>query len=184
MANFKRILYSLTTSANPVESGIINGSGFYYYNQKAIVTAKPNTGWKFDNWMNNDSIVSTDLSYEIIIKENTSLKANFSLITDIDEIKNNIQNTFLSPPFPNPFNPSTTFKFGISTESIVNLSIYNLNGELVLNLIKNKHYLKGTYSISLFADNLSSGVYFYKFTSSAKNSDNNIYKTGKILLLR
>ncbi len=184
VANFKRILYSLTTSAEPIESGIINGSGFYYYDQKAIVTANPNAGWKFDNWMNNDSVVSTDLSYEIIIKENTSLKANFSLITDIDKINDNIKNTFLNSPFPNPFNPSTTFKFGISTESIVNLAVYNLNGELVLNLINNEHYVKGIYSKTLYANNLSSGVYFYKFTSLAENTDNNVYKTGKILLLR
>ncbi len=181
-ANFKKLLYSLTASSQPSEGGIINGGGFYFYNQKAIITANANEGWKFENWTINDSIVSTEETYEILVKENTNLKANFSLITDIN--KENKLSNFIDLPYPNPFNPTTTFRFGIKTQSIVTLYLYDITGKLVKKLIDSKYYSKGIYRTTLNADNMPSGVYFYKFTSLAKISDNNIYQSGKILLIK
>ena len=44
----------------------------------------------------------------------------------------------LEQNYPNPFNPSTTIKFAVTKESNVNLSIYNVLGELVTTLV-NEH---------------------------------------------
>jgi hypothetical protein len=41
----------------------------------------------------------------------------------------------LLPPFPNPFNPSTNFRFEIPKASGVNIDIYNSNGQLVRRLV-------------------------------------------------
>ncbi len=183
-ANYRRILYSLTISPEPIEGGIINGGGFYYYNQTATVTAVPNEGWKFDNWTLNYSIVNTEMTYDFIVTDNTNLKGNFSLITDISEQNNKFDNDFISSPFPNPFNPTTTFHFGIKSGAVVNLYIYNITGKLIKKLINNQYFPEGIYNKTLFAQNLPSGVYFYQFTSLDKISDNNLYKSGKILLLK
>ena len=184
VANFKKLLYSLTASSKPIEAGIINGSGFYYFDQSAIVTANANDGWQFKNWTVNDSVVSSELTYEIVIKNDTNLTANFSLVTDINSNNDEFKNNFITSPFPNPFNPSTTFQFGITDKSVVNLTIYDLTGKMVQKLINNKDFTKGVYSKTFNANNLSNGVYFYRFTSTGKNSDNNVYKSGKILLIK
>ena len=46
-----------------------------------------------------------------------------------------ITKTILFHPAPNPFNPSTKLKFNLVQDCRVNLSIYNLKGQLVKQLI-------------------------------------------------
>ena len=60
--------------------------------------------------------------------------------------------------YPNPFNPQTTLEFSLSADSNVELSVYNLKGQLVSNLIK-EEYPKGTHSFVWNADRHTSGVY-------------------------
>lgn len=79
--------------------------------------------------------------------------------------------------YPNPFNPATLIKFSISTESMVNLSIYNLLGEKVSTLI-NEVRKAGNYEFNFSAFGLSSGLYFYRLESG-----NNI-SIKKMLLLK
>ena len=60
--------------------------------------------------------------------------------------------------YPNPFNPNTTIKFDISKTSNVNINIYDMNGNLV-DQILSKTMVQGTYEIIWNAASLSSGVY-------------------------
>lgn len=78
----------------------------------------------------------------------------------------------LNNNFPNPFNPSTTFKFSIQNNSKVDFSIFNISGQKIKNLIQNE-YAKGTHSIIWYGDDengnpVSSGVYFYKLNVNGK----------------
>lgn len=72
--------------------------------------------------------------------------------------------------YPNPFNPVTTIKFNLKNNDKINLSIYNIKGQLVKTLI-NENLSSGTHEViwngknSLNQD-VSSGVYFYKLNSS------------------
>lgn len=70
----------------------------------------------------------------------------------------------LSQNFPNPFNPVTKIKFALPAESNVTLKIYDVNGRLVADLIKNKYYNTGFHDVEFNSSlyNLSSGIYFYK----------------------
>lgn len=67
----------------------------------------------------------------------------------------------LSQNYPNPFNPSTVISFTLPTSHNVELSVYNMLGEKVAELI-NKNVSAGYHSISFTASNLSSGIYFYR----------------------
>jgi len=70
----------------------------------------------------------------------------------------------LSQNFPNPFNPTTTIRFTVQQLGRTSLHIYNSIGQLVTTLV-DKELAAGAYSINFDAKQLSSGLYFYRFTS-------------------
>ena len=74
--------------------------------------------------------------------------------------------------YPNPFNPATKIKFGIPKAGKVVLSVYNLLGQKVAELL-NAELPAGYHSIIFDAGKLSSGIYIYKlkvgeYTASKK----------------
>ena len=44
----------------------------------------------------------------------------------------------LGKNYPNPFNPSTSFKYYIPKDEIIDVRIFDLNGKVVKNLVKEK----------------------------------------------
>ena len=71
----------------------------------------------------------------------------------------------LDPNFPNPFNNSTVFRFAVSTQNDVVLSIYNLVGQPVATLVDGP-YAAGLYTVRWdgrddAGRSLASGVYLY-----------------------
>lgn len=68
----------------------------------------------------------------------------------------------LEQNYPNPFNAATTLKFSLPKPAVVNLSIYNVIGQIVDVPISNVFYLPGLHSISYRNNSLSSGVYFIR----------------------
>ncbi len=78
----------------------------------------------------------------------------------------------LEQNYPNPFNPTTTIKFAVSEKANVNLSVFNLLGQKVTEIV-NGEVEAGSHEAEFKADNLSSGVYIYtlkvnEFTTSRK----------------
>lgn len=67
----------------------------------------------------------------------------------------------ISQNYPNPFNPVTKINYQLPKSGMVNLSVYNINGQLVETLVK-EYQNAGYYSIQFDASILSSGVYIYK----------------------
>jgi len=61
---------------------------------------------------------------------------------------------------PNPADDNTDIKFSTYNPEFVNLSVYNLTGELVAELI-NKTLNPGTYSATLNTSTLPQGSYIY-----------------------
>ncbi|MDP2984917.1 MAG: T9SS type A sorting domain-containing protein [Candidatus Latescibacter sp.] len=68
---------------------------------------------------------------------------------------------FVYPPFPNPFNPATTFTISIPRDSHLVLSIYNISGQRVAT-ITNEKVKAGHNSFSWNAQGMPSGIYFCK----------------------
>ena len=83
----------------------------------------------------------------------------------------------LSQNYPNPFNPSTQIAYTLPAAAEVELSVYNLAGQLVSTLVAGRQSA-GTHEVSFAADNLPSGVYFYRLHSGA------VELTQKMILLR
>ncbi len=80
--------------------------------------------------------------------------------------------------FPNPFNAFTQVPYRLSSAADVELSVYNLLGQKVRTLVKERQ-VTGTYVVSLNASSLASGVYFYRL-----NVDKVFAKTRKLILLK
>ncbi len=76
---------------------------------------------------------------------------------------------YLSGNYPNPFNPATTIKFGLKSEAVVRLSVYDSKGSLV-SVLFNGRLPEGSYSQIWHASGLPSGVYFSRLEVNAGNS--------------
>lgn len=63
--------------------------------------------------------------------------------------------------YPNPFNPSTTIQYALPQESRVTLTIYNLLGREVTQLVDEVQGA-GAHTVSFDAGNLASGTYLYR----------------------
>lgn len=79
--------------------------------------------------------------------------------------------------FPNPFNPTTIIKFAIPIKSKINLSIYNILGEKIDELM-NDELDAGYYEKEWNASKFASGIYFYRIVSGS------FVKTKKLILLK
>ena len=107
--------------------------------------------------------------------------------TDVTTEIKTINNFGLEQNYPNPFNPSTVLRYEIGDTRLVTLKVYNILGKEVVTLV-NKEQSAGSYMVefnalalrhsSATANELSSGVYFYKLQSG------NFVETKKMLLLR
>lgn len=83
----------------------------------------------------------------------------------------------LKQNYPNPFNPSTAIEFSISNPEFVSITVYNLLGEKVVDLV-NEYLPAGTYRSKWNAENLPSGLYIYQMSAG------NYLESRKMLLLK
>ena len=85
--------------------------------------------------------------------------------------------TALNTSYPNPFNPSTTINYDLSSESLVNISVYDALGRLVTELV-NDVQPSGANHISWNAADQASGAYFVRMTAGSYTS------TQKLMLVK
>jgi len=105
-------------------------------------------------------------------------------LTDVKQNNSKIPKDFsISQNYPNPFNPSTAIDYALPTESSVRIIVYNLIGQKITELV-NGTQMAGYHMVNFNANNLSSGIYFYKIIATAKNSSNEFILTKKMILLK
>ena len=66
--------------------------------------------------------------------------------------------------YPNPYNPQTTITFIMPHSEHIELKVYDVNGKVVQTLV-NDTKNRGMHSVHWNAENVSSGVYFYKIVA-------------------
>ena len=117
-----------------------------------LYTANSSTGWAVGStydkniykWtgQNLDSLGST-VGIKELRKDNTPVRF------------------FLSQNYPNPFNQRTTIDYQLAENFKVSLIIYDITGKEIKTLV-NTNQNAGKYSVPLYANDLSTGIYFYK----------------------
>ena len=73
---------------------------------------------------------------------------------------------YLGQNFPNPFNPSTTIRYQLSTASDVTLKVYDSLGREVRTLIHERQS-RGEHEVKFDAVGLASGVYYYRLQAGS-----------------
>lgn len=117
----------------------------------------------------------------IILKDGTTVRTSVDSVkkivfgnpTNIKGSSNNGQviETFkIFQNYPNPFNPSTTISYQIPGISKVRVNIYNINGELIKELL-NETQNPGEYQLAWDGtdksnNRVASGVYIYSVRSN------------------
>jgi hypothetical protein len=86
----------------------------------------------------------------------TGVSGNNSELPTVFKLYNN---------FPNPFNPSTTIKYDVPSNSFVKITIFDILGKEVSRLV-NSQMSAGRYEVKWDATNYSSGTYLYKFEAN------------------
>lgn len=104
-------------------------------------------------------------------------EATLTIVTDVNSIEDIPNHFTLNQNYPNPFNPSTQISYAISQNGIVKLTVYDVLGNEIEELV-NKNQSAGNYTVNFDASKYSSGIYFYKIASS------NFVETKKMLLLK
>ena len=100
-------------------------------------------------------------------------------VIDNDILPNNI---VLQQNYPNPFNPITTVRYELPEDSFVDVTVYDMLGNVVNNLV-NANQSSGYKSIQWNATNsqgepVSAGVYLYKIQAG------DFVDTKKMVLLK
>lgn len=99
------------------------------------------------------------------------------IITAVGNASRTPDGFIVTQNYPNPFNPTTRISFTIPEAGRVTLSIYDILGRQIANLI-NERKAAGEYAIDWNAESLPGGVYFYRLVAG-KISD-----TKKMILTR
>jgi hypothetical protein len=127
---------------------------------------------------------NTSLVLDIYSENNFLWSDTFSveIISKIRNDKSKLAEKFvLHQNYPNPFNPSTVISYNLPEISDVELSIYNILGEKVTNLVAESQK-SGYYWVEWDASGYASGVYYYRL--SAKTKTQNVVQTRKLILLK
>ncbi|MBM4118674.1 T9SS type A sorting domain-containing protein [bacterium] len=86
-------------------------------------------------------------------------------------------NFWIGQNYPNPFNPTTTIRYGLAKAGPVELSLYDPTGRRVAVLV-NENQAAGVQEVTLKADDLASGVYFYRLVAG------DFRQTRKLVLMK
>ena len=115
-----------------------------------------------------------DVSYEILGLNGVLSSGDESI--DYNPIPDEFS---LNNAYPNPFNPTTTINYELPTDANVTISVYNIMGQLVTELVSSGNIqVAGYHQVTWNADNQPSGLYFVRMTAG------DYIGTQKVLLLK
>lgn len=164
--------------AEDFDYGVPGTLTIHGFNDKKVVAIDVLTGIEQEliTEIDGDNLVINNLlikDYPIILRISSST-------VGIDDIKNTQPGNFSLSNFPIPFSSSTTIMFQILTKSNVSIKIYNLQGQVIRNLVK-KEFEPGVHNIKWngldnMGNKLATGMYLIRMESE------NYVKTNKCLL--
>jgi hypothetical protein len=152
-----------------------NNKGFEIEKSKVLIS-KEKMKWEVIGFINGKGTTTEIQHYSFMDKDippgnylyrlkQIDFDGSFSYTKEI-KVEVSAPLTFaLEQNYPNPFNPSTTIKFSINKNSVVDLRVYDLLGKEVGVMIDKQYMEAGKYSKKFDVRGLASGMYLYKLKS-------------------
>jgi len=84
----------------------------------------------------------------------------------------------LDQNYPNPFNPTTSITFSVAKSEHAALKVYDMLGQVVMNLFDAQAEPGRYYQVGLDAAALPSGMYFYRLVTDSRSD------VKKLMLLK
>lgn len=171
MKLFRQMASKQVEAGDHTEPIILTGGGNTYLYQAYLGRAQVSAGNNFEVFVDDSCIVvGTDS-----LTGNTTRTwydgvsyARINSTIGVSEDENRPIEFKLSQNYPNPFNPNTTINYSLSRDAYVKLKVYNLIGQEIVTLI-DKEMRAGAHKIYWDAQNISSGVYFYKINAAGNS---------------
>jgi len=140
----------------------------------SLLWQKVNSG---DMPQNNPDLNSDEVDLIAQWIDEGALEVQLSIIDETLPITYNLHNAY-----PNPFNPVTTLRYDLPEDALVNITIYDMMGRIVSNLVSSQQNA-GYKSIQWNATNnagqpVSAGLYLYTIQAGK------FRQTKKMLLLK
>mgnify|MGYP001007953639 CR=1 FL=1 len=161
-------------SYNELSEGLIRGLIFSFQGLEVpenlpfeFVNAE---GFEGTSTIEFKDIILADSKGSSVDVETQSYDINFS--NNLVPVK-----TALSDCYPNPFNPTTSIKYGLQNDGYVEIMVYDAAGRLVEELVK-QHQTAGYHSITWNASTQASGMYFAKMVAG------DVVQTQKLVLMK
>jgi plastocyanin len=104
--------------------------------------------------------------------------------TGISQVNGSLpSNYLLLQNYPNPFNPATTISYALPYESKISVKIYDVSEKQITELADNTESA-GYHNLNFNADNLASGIYFYRIEAVSIDGTRKFDDTKKMILLK
>lgn len=171
--------WETATELNNAGFNIQRSKGDGKFTDIAFVKGKGTTTLKSNYRYTDKSILSGKYYYRLkqIDLDGT---VSYSKIVEVD--LGLPKNFALEQNYPNPFNPSTTIRFALPTQSRTSIKLYNALGQEVM-IVLSSVLDAGIHEVTLNADNLSSGVYFYMLEAQG-NGGSSFTATKRLILIK
>jgi len=143
-----------------LESAVIGNDLLASSNDKTVI-------YNLDGIMNTSTFEISNLDSEIIVSSSEGEYVDVSTITKFSVLSN----------YPNPFNPSTTMSYELINGDNVILSVYNIHGKLIDELVSGYNE-RGVHSVVWDASDYSNGIYLVKLQTGS------VSESRKITLLK
>ncbi len=123
--------------------------------------------------------VAGGTTYPVTFPLSTSASSvNVAIATATDDVAATSSNGFsLEQNYPNPFSGTSQCEITLPVACVVHLSVVNVEGQVVQTLL-NQHYDAGSFEVTLDANGLASGTYYYQMTAG------NVTLTKQMVVLK
>ena len=182
-----------------VEYNFTSISKAEYYIKYSDGTSSPTTSMSLEDSMKDypifvaksaslPALTSLDTAY-VRVQSANGFYSNWAsaagVLTAIQQAITGMPGRFkLSQAYPNPFNPSTTIDYQLAKKSHVVITVYDVLGRTVRTLV-NDDKPEGSYAVTFEANDLASGIYFYRLVARAVGTEAvDFVDTKKFVVLR
>jgi len=129
-------------------------------------------------WFDNTDLCEpNDAAFQAWLQGISQVQSTGCTLTASEASADLPESFMLLTNYPNPFNPQTTIPYTLTKAASVHLVVYDSIGRYVRMLVDGIQ-LPGWHEVIFEADDLPSGVYFYRFQAGSFQA------TGQMLLVR